>query len=439
MTVTQGDPPSAKGGGFDDLGLEPRLLGALARLNFHTPTDIQWQMIPPALAGRDCLGQARTGTGKTAAFALPMLQRLEPHRAFQALVLVPTRELAVQVDEHVRQLGAEHPAKIVLLYGGQRLAQQARKLRNKPEIVIGTPGRIQDFMRRQMLDLSGVKLVVLDEVDRMLDIGFREDIRRILRAVKSKHQTIFVSATIDREIRGLAKTFMRDPVELNVSQDKLTVDEVEQGYVTVAPQDKVATLKGLIKHESPELMIVFTNTRHAARRLADRLKKSGINCKEIHGNLMQSRRDRVMRAFRKAHIQVLVATDLASRGLDVMQVSHIINYDVPEDPSGYVHRIGRTARMGKSGRAITFVCPDEGNLLTEIEKLVNKELTPIKAPWVRKLPPPPKEPEPSESNGRVPSRFGEPLRRDEELEKSGARPVRRTLGSRFRSTRRSRL
>jgi ATP-dependent RNA helicase DeaD len=268
MTDTHGDPPSATKGGFDDLGLEPSLLAALARLEFHTPTDIQWQMIPLALAGRDCLGQARTGTGKTAAFALPMLQRLEPDRPFQALVLVPTRELAAQVDSHVRQLSVEHQAKIVLVYGGQRLAQQARQLKHKPEIVIGTPGRIQDFMRRGMLDLSGVKLVVLDEVDRMLDIGFREDIRRILRAIKSKHQTIFVSATIDGEIRALAKTFMRDPVELNVSHDRLTVEEVEQGYVTVAPEDKLATLKGLIKHESPELMIVFTNTRHAVRRLA---------------------------------------------------------------------------------------------------------------------------------------------------------------------------
>lgn len=438
MTQTRDDATPVAAGGFEELGLEPRLLGALARLEFHTPTEIQRRMIPPALAGRDCLGQARTGTGKTAAFALPMLQRLEPGRALQALVLTPTRELAVQVDSHVRQLGAKHPARTALLYGGQRIAQQARQLERSPEIVIGTPGRIQDYMRRKMLDLSGIKLVVLDEVDRMLDIGFRDDIRRILRTVKSKHQTIFVSATIDGEIRALAKTFMHDPLELDVSQDKLTVEEVHQGYVTVSPHDKVATLRGLIKHESPELMIVFTNTRHAARRLAEKLKRAGVNCKEIHGNLMQSRRDRVMRAFRKAHIQVLVATDLASRGLDVMQVSHIINYDVPEDPSGYVHRIGRTARMGQTGWAITFVCPDEGNLLTEIEKLINQELTPIEAPWVMKLPAPPSEPEPAEPEDARPKRLGEPVQRDQELETRGVRPVPRTLGSRFRTKRRSR-
>lgn len=434
-------PPPAPDNPWSELGIEPALLPTLERAGFHTPTDIQRELIPLALAGRDCLGQAKTGTGKTAAFALPLLQRAEPGRAAQALILVPTRELAAQVDSHFHLLGADRPLKTALLYGGRRIHQQIQQLKKSPEIIIGTPGRVLDLMRRRELDISGVRFAVLDEVDRMLDIGFRDDIRRILRAIKSEHQTIFVSATIDDEIRKLAHTFMRDPVEINVSEDKLTVESVEHGYVTVDPHDKFATLLGFLKHEKPTLAIVFTNTKHAARRVADRLKRAGVNCKEIHGDLMQSRRERVMKSFRTARIQVLVATDLASRGLDVMEVSHIVNYDLPEDAAVYVHRIGRTARMGQRGYAVSFVTPEEGKLLTEIEKLINQELPRFEAPWVIS-PAPRREPEPTaektEPVRAVPSRYTEALRRCELLERYGLRPVPRTLGSRFRSSRRRR-
>jgi ATP-dependent RNA helicase DeaD len=441
MVTSETAPCEAGGTDFASLGLSAELLAVLEKLDFHTPTDIQRELIPHALAGKDCLGQAKTGTGKTAAFALPMLQRLKSGGGFQGLVLVPTRELALQVDQHVRMLGENHPLKTLLVYGGTRIKHNLQRLKDKREIVVGTPGRVLDLTGRGALDLSKTKIAVLDEVDRMLDIGFRDDIRRILRQIKGKHQTIFVSATITDDIRRLARSFMHEPVELDVSADKLTVDEIQQDFVAVHPQDKYLTLLGFLKQENPKLVIVFTNTKHSARRIAQRLKHSGINCKEIHGDLDQRRRERVMKSFRNAHIQVLVATDLASRGLDVMEVSHIVNYDVPEDASAYVHRVGRTARMGQSGYAVTFVTPEQGKLLTEIEKLINKELNQHHAPWVirRARPEPAKDEEAAKENGsRTPARFSEALQRDADLDASGVKPVPRTLGSRFRSTRRRR-
>ncbi|MFH1747574.1 MAG: DEAD/DEAH box helicase [Planctomycetota bacterium] len=421
------------------LGLSPEILSSIRQAGFEQPTDIQCELIPAALAGHDCLGQAKTGTGKTAAFAIPMIQLLKPDKPAQALVLVPTRELAAQVDEHVRALGVSHPYKTALLYGGRPIRSQTARLKHSPEIIIGTPGRIIDLMRRRILDLSKVTFVVLDEIDRMLDIGFRDDIRRILGAIKCRHQTVFVSATVTDEIRRLAKSYMHEPQEIDVSRDTLTVESVNHGYVSVDPHEKFQTLLSFLRHEKPTLAIVFTNTKHAARRVADRLKRAGVNCKEIHGDLMQSQRERVMRSFRQAHIHVLVATDLAARGLDVMEISHIVNYDVPEDTTIYIHRIGRTARMGKSGYAVTFVCPDQGKLLTDIEKLINQELPQFQAPWVakRQRPEPPPAAETEEAKPAT-NRSERLLQRCERLESSGLRPIKRTLGSRFRTTRRRR-
>ena len=298
MTQTLTVPNQLESTSFEELGLPPDVLQTLAKLDFHTPTDIQRAMIPPALRGEDCLGQARTGTGKTAAFALTMLQRIDPKAGLQALVLTPTRELALQVHEHVRMLGAARPLKTVTAYGGTRVSTNLRRLQENPKIVIGTPGRILDLMQRKALDLSRIRIVVLDEVDRMLDIGFRDDIRRILRQVKSEHQTLFVSATIDADIRKLARTFMNDPVEINVSSDRLTVEGIEQNFVSIQPRDKYKTLRKFLEHEKPKLAIVFTNTKAAARRIAERLKRDGVECKEIHGDLVQRRRERVMQSFR---------------------------------------------------------------------------------------------------------------------------------------------
>jgi len=359
---------------FADLGVEIPFLKALHTMGFVTPSDVQEAIIPPAMEGKDILGQARTGTGKTAAFGLPVLQGIDPAGRLQAICLAPTRELAVQVTAELKRLSAGTGIHLVSVYGGQKIATQAHQLGKRPHFVVGTPGRVMDMMQRGMLDISDARFVILDEVDRMLDIGFRDDIRRILSCVKAKHQTIFVSATLDEEITRLSKRYMTDPVEVNVSKDRLTVDDVDQSYVTAERRDKFRLLRILLEREDPNVSIVFTNTKHIARKLCKKLYEAGIEATEIHGDLMQNKRDRVMDRFRKGQIKVLVATDLAARGIDVSSVTHIFNYDIPADPEIYVHRIGRTARMGARGVAITFVSREEGKELTAVEALINREV-----------------------------------------------------------------
>lgn len=367
---------------FADLGIETRFLKALAKMEFVKPSEIQAAMIPAALAGDDIMGQARTGTGKTAAFGLPALQQLKSAGRLQALCLVPTRELAVQVTAELQRIAEFADLHIVAVYGGQKIATQEHLLGKKPHFVVGTPGRVMDFMRRRKLDISQIRFVILDEVDRMLDIGFRDDIKHILGEVKAPHQTILVSATIDDEIKRLAQRFMRDPREINVSRDVITVDEVDQFYVTVDQAQKFKALMHVLEEQTPAVCIVFTNTKHAARKLANKLNERGIDAKEIHGDLIQRKRDRVMHWFRTNRISVLVATDLAARGIDVSTVTHIINYDLPQDAQIYVHRIGRTARMGRRGVAITFVTREEGRELTTIEMLINRQLNELSIPNV---------------------------------------------------------
>lgn len=429
---------------FKHFGFDADILEALELAGFHHPTDVQRELIPPAMEGRDCIGQARTGTGKTAAFALPLLQRVRHGEGLQALIMVPTRELAKQVDDHIRMLGKTRGLHTALAYGGVKISVQSRDL-PKAEILIATPGRVLDLHGRRMVSFSKVRHVVLDEVDRMLDIGFRDDIRRILKAVTGKHQTIFVSATIDDAIRKLAKPYMHDPVEVNVSRDEITVDKIEQGYVTVEKREKTETLLKFLQQVQPSLAIVFCNMKVTARRVAEKLKNAGVKCVEIHGDLMQRKREKVMETFRKAHVQVLVATDLVSRGLDVMQVSHIVNYDVPVDTAVYVHRIGRTARMGQSGYAVTFVQPGEGGLLTDIEMLINRQLPQFDDAWTPHRPrptvaaPPPPPVASNEPKPRLtPKRLLEPLMRCAVLDSWGLNPLKRTLGSRFRPSRKRR-
>ena len=366
-------------GGFAELGLARPLLAALQRAGFETPTDIQRELIPPALAGQDCLGQARTGTGKTAAFTLPILQNIQSGGGVQALVLVPTRELAAQVGEHVHMLSPDRPPRTLVVFGGTGIGSNLRELKRGVDIVVGTPGRILDLIQRGALDLRGVKLAVLDEVDRMLDIGFRDVIRRIMGNVSPERQTIFVSATMSSEIRRLAQGLMRSPVEINVSADCLTVDKVKQDYVSVEPHNKFGILRDFLKRTKPSLAIVFTRTKRGATKVAGLLTRANVTCAEIHGGLLQGRRTRVLNDLRAGRLKVLVATDLASRGLDVTGVSHIVNYDIPEDPAVYVHRIGRTARMGNSGHALTFVTSEQGRALTDIEMLINQELNRVDA------------------------------------------------------------
>ena len=359
---------------FADLGLGVRLLKAVAKMGFSEPSEIQLALIPPALAGRDILGQARTGTGKTAAFGLPILQQLDDVPELQAMCLCPTRELAVQVAAEIRRLAEFTPFKCVPVYGGQKITHQLHLLGKRRDVVVGTPGRMLDLLRRRAINFDHVKVAVLDEVDRMLDIGFRDDIKAILSHIKGPHQTIFVSATIDDEIKRLARQFMRDPQEIDVSRDLLTVEETDQFYCSVERIDKYKLLKLILVQEKPKLAIVFCNTKHAVRKLAKKLHEDGIASKEIHGDLVQQKREKVMDRFRRHSIKVLIATDLAARGIDVSAITHIINYDIPQDCQIYVHRIGRTGRMGAKGKAITFVTREEGKELTEVEKLINRQI-----------------------------------------------------------------
>lgn len=419
---------------FADLGIEVRFLKALAKMNFKTPSDIQSNMIEPALAGRDLLGQARTGTGKTAAFGLPILQQLDPAGRLQAICLAPTRELAVQVTGELTRLAANADLHIVPVYGGQKVATQLHLLGRKPHFVVGTPGRVMDFMRRGVLDISEIRFAVLDEVDRMLDIGFRDDIRMILSRIKAEHQTIFVSATLGDEIKRLAYKYMNDPLEVNVSEDKLTVDEVDQSFISAESHDKFRVLKRLLEQEDTPTCIVFCNTKAMARKLAKKLHESGVDATEIHGDLMQRKRDRVMEQFRKHKVRVLVATDLAARGIDVSAISHIINYDIPPDPEVYVHRIGRTARMGARGVAITFVTSEEGKELTNVEMLINRQVPERSLDGFKPSPPreKPQEPEPPKQV----SRFQAPLSDTGTAPATTGPP--KTLGGRFRPARRRR-
>jgi len=418
---------------FAKLGIEVRLLKAVHKMGFETPSDIQAQMIPPALAGKDIIGQAQTGTGKTAAFSLPILQRMNPAGRIQALCLAPTRELAVQIAAETQRLAEFAGFHVVPIYGGQKIAKQAHALGRKPHFVVGTPGRVKDMVGRRMLDLRGIRFAVLDEVDRMLDIGFRDDIREILGFIKTDHQTIFVSATLTDEIKRLAHRFMHDPVEINVSRDTITVDEVDQTYVSVERFDKFRALRLILEQQDPPVAIIFTNTKATARKLTKKLYDAGFSASEIHGDLIQAKRDRVMSQFRKHQVRILVATDLAARGIDVSSITHIFNYDIPPDPEVYVHRIGRTARMGAKGTAITFVASDEGKELTNVEMLINRQVPERRVDgFVAR---PPREERPVSAKPPVSSNDTLLSAGDGKAIKSAPR---KTLGGRFKTSRRRR-
>jgi len=359
---------------FADLGLSEPLLQAIEKCGYKHPTKVQSEVIPVAIEGRDVLGQSQTGTGKTAAFALPMLQQLSPDTPFGGLILCPTRELAIQVTSEVRELGRFTDLKIVTVYGGQPIRKQAPKLKRDPHIIVGTPGRVMDFHKRGLLPYDNVKIAVLDEVDRMLDIGFRDDIRKILGSIKHKHQTIFVSATISDEIERLTRNYLNDPARLAPKAKSLTVEEVTQKYFLVQSWDKKRLLVHLLKHEGLELTLVFCRTKNTVDALCEYLQRKNIDAQAIHGDLTQSARNRVMKKLRDGELSVLIASDLAARGLDVNDITHVINYDLPDDPEIYVHRIGRTARAGRKGIAWSFVTPEEGGLLSSIERLTNAQI-----------------------------------------------------------------
>lgn len=365
---------------FADLGLREEVLKGITEAGFVHPTGIQAALIPVALKGRDILGQAKTGTGKTAAFGLPLFNLVERGKPAQALVLAPTRELAIQIAGELEELGRHTGVRVAPIYGGQAIHTQAGKLRREPEIIVGTPGRIMDMVDRRLLRLDGIRFAVLDEVDRMLDIGFREDIRKILGMCPEERQTIFVSATISEDIEKLARRYMRDPEKVVVTTKSLTVSLVKQHYLSVQPYEKKRLLKHLLTKEEPALTVVFCRTKRTCDDVAKYLTDKGIDAHAIHGDLPQGKRNSIMQRLRSGQLEVLIASDLASRGIDVEGITHVINYDLPEDVDLYVHRIGRTARAGRGGVAWSFVTPDQGELLTQIELLINAEIPKLDYP-----------------------------------------------------------
>jgi ATP-dependent RNA helicase DeaD len=357
------------------MGLSPTLLKALKRAGYLTPTPIQAELIPEALDGHDVIGQAKTGTGKTAAFAIPLIEMLEARgRGPQAIVLAPTRELVQQIVEETRKLAFGQDVAVCGIYGGEPIQKQLNALQRGVDLVVGTPGRVLDHIERRTLYLGDIFHVVLDEADRMLDIGFRPDIERILRNVPKPRQTLLLSATIGPEIRTLARRYMFEPVELNLSRDEPSVESIQQYYVTVEHERKFDLLLHLLRRDQPRQCIVFTRTKRGADKLAERLRGKVPGVATIHGDLPQTTRNRVMRGFRDGTIPVLVATDVVGRGIDVTGISHVINFDIPDDAENYLHRIGRTGRMGRDGLAYMFVCPDQGEPLTAIENLINKPI-----------------------------------------------------------------
>jgi ATP-dependent RNA helicase DeaD len=360
---------------FADLGLSEPLLESVKHLGYERPTPIQEQTIPALLEGRDVMGQAQTGTGKTAAFGLPMLQYIDPEvPETQAIVLTPTRELCIQVTQALRAYGERRGIEVVAVFGGAPIRDQAARLKREAHVVVGTVGRVLDMISRHHLILDGTRYVVLDEADEMLDLGFLEDVETILARCPMGRQTMLFSATIPPEIRRLAEKFMHDPVEIQVRAATLTIDTVEQFYVEVPDREKQEALVRVLKSEQPEQAIVFVRTKIGVDRLARRLGDAGLRVKALHGDMSQGSRDGVVIAFKSGRERLLIATDVAARGLDITGVSHVVNYDVPNSPDIYVHRIGRTGRAGDTGRAITMITPKQRRELEAIERHAKTEI-----------------------------------------------------------------
>ncbi len=369
-TATLAKPES----GFRSLPLTPNIFAALDRVGYVEPTPIQAAFIPEALTGRDVIGQAQTGTGKTAAFLIPFMNAWQDddRAGPQALVLVPTRELAVQVAEEAEKLAPSSNCRTIAIYGGQRFGNQLSQLRKGVNIVVGTPGRVLDHLSRGTITFEHVRYAVLDEADRMLDIGFRPDIERILRRCPSKRQTMLLSATLPPPVLRLTNRYMVDPYHINLSPTRVTVENIRQSYVTVDEDRKFALLLKLFERDEPRQCIIFCERKRWVEDLYRELRLHRKRVAMMHGDLPQHLRNRIMQGFRDGKIIYLVATDVVGRGIDVRNISHVVNYDVPEDPENYVHRIGRTGRIGADGVAVALLTPEQGERLTNIEMFINK-------------------------------------------------------------------
>ncbi|WP_260288838.1 DEAD/DEAH box helicase [Peribacillus aracenensis] len=366
---------------FSELGLDRTSMKSIEKMGFEEASPIQSQTIPLALEGKDIIGQAQTGTGKTAAFGIPLMENIDiTNENVQGIVIAPTRELAIQVSEELFKLGYGKRARVLAVYGGQDIDRQIRALKKKPHIIVGTPGRLLDHIKRKNIKLGGVHTVVLDEADEMLNMGFIEDIESILSTVPDERQTLLFSATMPDPIRKIAERFMQEPVLVRVKAKEMTVDRIEQYYLELKESEKFDTLARLFDIQTPDLAIVFGRTKRRVDELASALNIRGYMAEGIHGDLSQAKRLSVLKKFKDRSIDVLVATDVAARGLDISGVTHVYNFDIPQDPESYVHRIGRTGRAGKHGIAITFVTPRERGQLHAVEHTTKKRMVKLKTP-----------------------------------------------------------
>ncbi|HFC9132022.1 TPA: DEAD/DEAH box helicase [Enterococcus faecium] len=366
---------------FKELELSPELLKSVERAGFEEATPIQAETIPLALVGKDVIGQAQTGTGKTAAFGLPMLEKIDPDRhELQGLVIAPTRELAIQTQEELYRLGRDKKVRVQAVYGGADIGRQIRGLKDRPHIVVGTPGRMLDHINRHTLKLGTVQTLVLDEADEMLNMGFLEDIEKIISQVPDQRQTLLFSATMPPAIKNIGVKFMKSPHHVKIKAKEMTADLIDQYYVRAKEYEKFDIMTRLFDVQTPELTIVFGRTKRRVDELARGLEARGYRAEGIHGDLSQQKRMSVLRSFKSGHLDILVATDVAARGLDISGVTHVYNYDIPQDPESYVHRIGRTGRAGKGGMSVTFVTPNEMDYLHVIENLTKKRMTTLRPP-----------------------------------------------------------
>jgi ATP-dependent RNA helicase DeaD len=366
---------------FKALGISDLITQSLNNMGFEEPTPIQEKAIAPAMRGQDLIGQAQTGTGKTAAYGIPLIEKMEGAREkIQGLVLTPTRELAIQVAEELNKIAQYTDVHTLPIYGGQDIERQIRGLKKRPQIIVATPGRLKDHMQRRTIRLDELRMIVLDEADEMLNMGFIEDIEEILSATPASRQTLLFSATMPRAIQSLSQRFLRNPALIAIQSKEVTVPLVEQNYLEVQDRQKFDVLCRLLDIQSPDLAIVFGRTKRRVDELSEALKKRGYAAEGIHGDLTQAKRDSVIRQFRDGSTDILVATDVAARGLDISGVTHVYNFDIPQDPESYVHRIGRTGRAGQAGTAITFVIPREMDHLRTIERLSRRKIVRMSVP-----------------------------------------------------------
>ncbi|WP_019244134.1 MULTISPECIES: DEAD/DEAH box helicase [Bacillus] len=366
---------------FSELGLQKSTMRSVEKMGFEEATPIQAQTIPVALEGKDVIGQAQTGTGKTVAFGIPLMEKIDTKAEHvQGIVIAPTRELAIQVSEELFKLGYGKRVRVLAVYGGQDIERQIRALKKKPHIIVGTPGRLLDHINRKTIKLGDVETVVLDEADEMLNMGFIEDIESILSNVPAEHQTLLFSATMPEPIRKIAERFMEEPHLVKVKAKEMTVDRIQQYYIELKEAEKFDALTRLLDIQTPELAIVFGRTKRRVDELSTALNLRGYTAEGIHGDLSQAKRMSVLKKFKEGSIDVLVATDVAARGLDISGVTHVYNFDIPQDAESYVHRIGRTGRAGKTGIAVSFVTYRERSQLHVIERTTKKRMDRLKAP-----------------------------------------------------------